>query len=82
MNAITLTKHKQFDLQTQLRLDYLRQSWAQYDQQGRYYNDAFNARCDRLWDAYERALEEAKAAALVPVIRAGLWAQFGQKETV
>lgn len=83
MAHITITEHKQFDFQTQLRLDQLWSHWATFDQTGNYQDEVWMARSDKLWLAYKTALSAAYDAvataevdSLVGIIRSGLRRQF------
>lgn len=52
-------QHKEFDLQTQMKLDRLWQAWASHDQAGDYLNERWCAYSDKLWAEYEAALDAA-----------------------
>lgn len=57
-----ITQHKEFDLETQLQLDRLWDSWSQADKAAAnagYYNEAANGRSDVAWNTYQNALDVA-----------------------
>jgi len=65
MTTLTITEHMTFDLETQLQLDRMWESWSRYDAvcaEAGYENDRYNAQADRLWAEYQTALDTAYRA--------------------
>lgn len=62
MTTITLTQHKEFDLETQLQLDRMWDTWSRCDKNCAavdYENERYNVESDRLWAEYNAALDAA-----------------------
>jgi len=81
--------HTRFDAETNDQLSELFRTWSlldNYAESFSYENEAANGRAAKACEIYGVALDLAsatkEAAALVPVIRQGLWVQFGQVEEV
>jgi len=62
-SIITLTPHKEFDYQTQVKLDELWASWSKHDQAGDYLNEAWMEHNTKLLNRYDAALAAAKEKA-------------------